>query len=367
MMKKMEKILAIVVLVALSIALTPMSEISAKSKKKMPKNGQTFKSETFKEALGNDLKRCEWVVKKVDGEKEYYPTAIRKSNGARVFGDSMYIKVGSKTYYVDDTGAIVWSNPDNWKVSKYGYILSKKDETPFPGKEHMPQNGETFDSETFKDYLGDDYDGCKWLVCLVAGKTCYKPLGIRKSNGGLLSGQNMYIYVNSLLYYVDQYGYVSWENPDGYAVSEYGYIIPGGDPACVPTEPEPEPEPESDYTIKRESDRFVCLDKNGNYVFGWVNDRYFNQYYGMLLGLQLIDGEAYYFDENIDRFGQTCKNMWIDNMYFGPDGKGYRDGKHVINGKTYYFNSSGFIQTGWVNGEYYSSDPDRYGQLVTTQ
>ena len=36
-----------------------------------------------------------------------------------------------------------------------------------------------------------------------------------------------------------------------------------------------------------------------------------------------------------------------------------------IDGKTYRFNDSGYMITGWYgNDEYYSSDPDRYGQLV---
>ena len=84
----------------------------------------------------------------------------------------------------------------------------------------------------------------------------------------------------------------------------------------------------------------------------------------MAIGLTYAENEYYYFSDDIDNIGKMLKKTWKNSMYFGSDGKAIRSQKATIGGKTYYFNDSGFIQTGWVNGEFYSSEPDRYGQLV---
>ena len=108
----------------------------------------------------------------------------------------------------------------------------------------------------------------------------------------------------------------------------------------------------------------VCVAKDGTWVTGWVGEYYFTSYGGMSLGLTYIDGEYYYFSDDIEDFGKVRKNTWINNMYFDKTGKAVRDQKVVLNGKTYCLDSNGFLVTGWHNGEFYSSEPDRYGQLV---
>lgn len=125
------------------------------------------------------------------------------------------------------------------------------------------------------------------------------------------------------------------------------------------------------------------FDVIGNNVY------YFNDSGYMVTGWRLIDNKWYYFNES----GAMLKNQWVGNYYVGKDGimvtnqwvgnyyvdssglwqpnkwvnngqwwYRYGDGSYpidkflVIQGTTYYFNSRGYMVTGWqlINGEWFS-------------
>ena len=122
------------------------------------------------------------------------------------------------------------------------------------------------------------------------------------------------------------------------------------------------------------------LDTEGKMLTGFQDIAgqryYFNGSGYMLTGWQLIDGKYYYFDAS----GAMAKDTWIGDYYvdengvwdtdrFKPqwilNGTGWwyrhEDGSYttndfeVINGQTYYFNTSGYMVTGWqlINGNWY--------------
>ncbi len=127
-MKKISLILAAVAAMFICLVLTPSTQAEA-AKKKMPKNGETFKSATFteNEALKGKKGTCHWIVTKIDGVKKYYPVFETKS--MVYYAPNMYVQVGKKLYYTDKDGAISWGkNPQGYKVSKYGYCIIPKEE-----------------------------------------------------------------------------------------------------------------------------------------------------------------------------------------------------------------------------------------------
>ena len=101
------------------------------------------------------------------------------------------------------------------------------------------------------------------------------------------------------------------------------------------------------------------------------------------VGLRLIDGSYYYFDEN-----GVMQTGWVDDnhIYCGSDGKAFlgwkkidgkwyyyspsqsRFGLSQIDDKYYYFDENGAMMTGWIviyNGEYYYADPS--GRIMTSE
>ena len=271
---------------------------------------------------------------------------------------------------MNKSGKVVKTNPDGYKVSKYLYIIEEKETI-----DGMPKNGQAADIPTLKIYLGDDYAKGYWIVEKAKdGTKKYRPVAERK-NGTICYCSKMYVVVDDKSYYTDELGYIVWKNPDGYQVAEQGYVIypdvktqtSNTDSSSVGSEASADvPRTSSkDYTIQKYGDKMVCIDKNGNFVTGFVDKYYFSTYdYSMAVGLTYVIGDYYYFSDKLDSLGEMQKNVWVNQMYFGKDGRAYKETEATINGKTYYFNSSGCLQTGWINGKYYSADPDRYGELV---
>lgn len=363
-MKKKRFFAAIAALLTVVIVLgaTSFTQVEAKAKAKLPKNGQKFEySKTFDELVPESDGSGYWIVQKKNGIKQYKPVVKVRRNKKDVIihGSEMYVEIGKLTYYVDEDGYICFNTPDGYQVSKYGYVI-------FPGKwtpGSKPKGGETFYSKSFKELTG--YGDGIWIV----DKTGTKPVVVDES-GVRIAAQYCYLDIDGYTFYTNKDGYIASSNPDGYSIHKNGYIIKS-DSEPTKTTPEPTKTPTQDvkpddskYTIKKEGDKWICLDKSGNWVYGWVGDYYFTSWSGMALGLTYIDGEYYYFSQDLNSMGKVQKDTWVGSQYFGPDGKAFRSQKAVIGGKTYYFNDSGFIQTGWVNGEFYSSEPDRYGQLV---
>ena len=368
-MKKKRFFAAIAALLTVVIVLgaTSFTQVEAKAKAKLPKNGQKFAySKTFDELIPESDGSGYWIVQKKNGIKQYKPVVKvrRDKKDVIIHGSEMYIEIGKLTYYVDEDGYICFNTPDGYQVSKYGYVI-------FPGKwtpGSKPKGGESFYSSSFKELTG--YGDGIWIV----DTTGTKPVVVDE-NGVRIAAQYCYLDIDGYTFYTNKEGYIASSNPDGYSVHKNGYIIKS-DPESTktPTTTEPTKTPTTTdptkttgtgtYTIKKEGDKWICLDQNGNWVYGWAGDYYFTSWSGMALGLTYIDGEYYYFSQDLNSMGKVQKDTWVGSQYFGPDGKAFRSQKAVIGGKTYYFNDSGFIQTGWVNGEFYSSEPDRYGQLV---
>ena len=106
---------------------------------------------------------------------------------------------------------------------------------------------------------------------------------------------------------------------------------------------------------------------------GWIFDGNYTYYYSngvKLTNWQTINGKKYYFD-----FYGRMQTGWDGQRYFGDDGvmrtgfqkiSGYTyyfdsDGNKVtswqkINGNEYYFDSNGRMQTGWDGDRYYGDD-----------
>ena len=240
--------------------------------------------------------------------------------------------------------------------------------TPVAAKSKMPKDGQTFKSSTFKKKVGKKTG--YWEVKVEDGVTKYRP--VCETDKAIYYFGTMYVKIGKKTYYLGEDNAISWENPDGYQVSKYGWIIfpkeKSSDPVTTPkptpvTTPEPTPAKTS-YTVKKIGDAYRCVDENGNWQTGFIDGYYFGDY-GMAIGLTLIGNDWYYFSEDLADFGKMKKSFWRGNsQYFGADGKAIRDQKVTIGGKTYRFNSSGFIVTGWYNDEFYSGEPDRYGQLI---
>lgn len=368
------------ILVAIVCVLTPSAEVSAKKKEKMPKNNQKFYSETFEERVPESDGNGYWIVKKdKDGDKTYMPVVKvrRNSKTTIIHAEEMYVIIDGKTYYVDEDGVVVWSNPDGFEVSKYGYIIQ-------PGKWKagtLPKNNQTFKNSSFVDLVETDGAGY-WEVKEVGEKKMYRPICIKK-NGNHCVACDMYVTIEGYQYYLDGDGYVTKKNPDNYEVSKNLYvIIPEKDNKDSGKSDNGKAEngktdngktssgsktgdSKGKYTIKKQSDKYVCFDEKGNSVYGWVDDYYFSTWSGMSIGLCYIDGEYYYFSEDLTSLGKVKRSFWNGSMFFGNDGKAVR-GQQIKIGENYYrFNDYGYMITGWYgNDEYYSSDPDRYGQLV---
>ncbi len=278
-MKK--SLLAVIAVVLVVIVLTPSVGVSAKTKKHLPKNGEKFTSETFAE---NELTKDSggkgyWKVYKRDGEKRYKPVVEVK--GVEYYAPKMYVKIGKYLYYTNKYGEISFGkNPEGYTVSKYGYCITKKQETkdPTPTDDKKP---------------ADD------TVSIIAGK------------------------------------------------------VPKG------------------YTLRVNNGVICAENEKGDSVTGFIGPYYFYGYgSGLALGLCYIDNEYYYFSPKLENFGQMqygLQDVGAGKMYFGSDGKAVKNQKVELNGKTYRFSEYGFMQTGWVGNEYYSDEPDRYGQLVYTK
>lgn len=115
-------------------------------------------------------------------------------------------------------------------------------------------------------------------------------------------------------------------------------------------------------------------DRGGAAAKGWwkiAGKRYyFDAQYKAVKGKQTIKGKLYYFNNKCeqrtgwiiwkednrrsyfhpDRGGAAAKGWWTignNRYYFDKQGKAVRF-KRVIDGKTYYFNGKGKMQTGWV-------------------
>ena len=357
------------VIMALIVLVAPTSLVEAKSKKeKLPKNNQKFSyCEEFDELVKESDGSGYWIVEKdKDGTKNYKPVVKVKKNGkwTVIHGSEMYLTIDKKTYYVDEDGFVAWNNPDNYEVSKYGYVIFPSNWKPGS----KPKNGEKFFSKTFEEITG--YGDGIWVV----DKKGTKPVVI-DNTGCRVAAQYFYLDIDGYLFYTDKNGYITKSNPDGLEAHKNGYLIqklPGSNSTDTPTETTPDKTKPADtkptsidgYTIKKNGDQWICTDKDGNWVTGWVGDYYFTSWSGMSLGLTFIDGEYYMFSTDLSSLGKVLRNTWFNNMYFGKDGKALRNQQATINGKTYRFNDSGFLVTGWYNNEFYSSEPDRYGQLV---
>lgn len=89
-------------------------------------------------------------------------------------------------------------------------------------------------------------------------------------------------------------------------------------------------------------------DDNGDPVNGWVDakhGRYYFSDYVMQTGWQTIDGKRYYFNTS-----GRMQTGWqtIDNGKYHFSASGVmQTGLQMIDGKKYYFNTAGIMQTGW--------------------
>lgn len=256
----------------------------------------------------------------------------------------------------------------------------------------MPKNGQKFSSVTFTENAKlKGMDGtCHWIVKKVDGVKKYYP--VFETKECTYYAPSMYVQIGKRLYYTDKDGAISWgKNPEGYKVSKYGYcIIPKEDTSKQEEikQDDKKEEKQDDtkkvedsktgktskasipegYTVKVVSGTYQCY-KDGVTVTGFVGPYYFDSWSGMALGLKWIDGDYYYFSEDLETLGrmvtgwQKVSNGW---MYFDPStGKSIHDQKlETKDGKIYYLDSSGFMATGWHGNDYYSAEADRYGQLV---
>lgn len=96
---------------------------------------------------------------------------------------------------------------------------------------------------------------------------------------------------------------------------------------------------------------------------GWDGNKYY-QSGSMVTGSQYIDGKWYYFDYGT---GEKIINQWLlvngTKTYYTSDGsraQGFTEVKEGSAVNTYYFTSTGAIQTGWLtyNGEQYYFNQD---------
>lgn len=108
--------------------------------------------------------------------------------------------------------------------------------------------------------------------------------------------------------------------------------------------------------------------EDGSAVKGWLDDNgksyYFDNTYRMLTGWQTIDKSKYYFSSNGVRFsGLLTLN---GKLYYLDDASGtMQTGWKFVSGKKYYFNSNGCAQIGWQtidNARYYF---DKNGVMQT--
>lgn len=252
-------------------------------------------------------------------------------------------------------------------------------------KKHLPKNGEKFTSETFAENELTKKSGGKgyWKVYKRDGEKRYKP--VVEVDGVEYFAPKMYVKIGKYLYYTNKYGEISFgKNPEGYTVSKYGYCVtkkqetkdptPTTDDKKQPTDTTPTVvKIPAGYTVKVDNGVINCYDEKGYLVTGFVGPYYFYGYgSGLAIGINFIDGEYYYFSNRLEDFGQMQFGL-VDvlgngsKMFFGSDGKALRSQKITLNGKTYYLGEYGYLQTGWVGNEYYSAEPDRYGELVYTR
>lgn len=119
--------------------------------------------------------------------------------------------------------------------------------------------------------------------------------------------------------------------------------------------------------------KWYYLDDSGCLKTGWINDGdscYYTDSSGaMVTGVQTINGAEYYFSSS----GIMVTSTWVNNKYYGADGKWIPDYKNqnwqkdnigwwyqrsdgswpasqweLIDGSWYYFNSNGYMCTGWL-------------------
>lgn len=91
---------------------------------------------------------------------------------------------------------------------------------------------------------------------------------------------------------------------------------------------------------------------------GWSDGKYFVDNIPATNTWEVIDGQTYRFDAD----GNEVTGWYNENgntYYLASDGT-LTVGNASINGKNYYFNENGVMQTGWVNGTYYSADGSSY-------
>ena len=251
-------------------------------------------------------------------------------------------------------------------------------------KSKMPKDGQKMYSITFFEWMGKG-DGY-WEVSKDAnGKTQYRPYVLDDDGVRCVMPAKYYIEVSGRLYYTKKGGYISFgKNPRGYEVTKYGYLVIPDDTV----DPEPAKDTETkdskkkiksisyqvpEYVIKDYSGTFRLVEvSTGTWYQGWYQDRYFGSY-GMELGLASVDGDWYYFSRELGDLGKKTTNKWVaigdsysmsSLMYFDKQGKALVNQVVEIDGATYRFDCLGYLCTGWYDGHFYSSDPDRYGQQV---
>lgn len=252
-------------------------------------------------------------------------------------------------------------------------------------KKSLPKNGQKFTSSTFaeNELTAKSKGKGQWKVYKRNGKKYYKP--VVEVDGVEYFAPKMYVVIDGKTYYTNKKGEISFgKNPEGYKISKYGYcIIPkttAEDPAPTPTDDKKQPtdttptvKVPAGYTVKVDNGVINCYNEKGYLTTGFVGPYYFYGYgSGLAIGIHCIDGEYYYFSNRLEDFGQMQYGL-VDvlgngsMMFFGNDGKALRNQKITLNGKTYYLGEYGYLQTGWIGNEYYSAEPDRYGELVMTR
>ena len=310
---------------------------------------------------------------------------IKTEEGLKYFGDDGYLYKEPKIYYIDgykyafnSNGIMLtgWQQPylnafarnDNWYCfDSNGHLLTYQwiddyyvDES---GKRITDQNYKINDDlyhfdysgKIMRDYVYSSYNSVYYFD--EDGKAI-KNQWRNTSEGRQYYGDNYLLYkepgmheINGKLYTFDENGIMltGWQQP--YKRKEYS-----------------------------PSDLWYLFDTTGAKVTkGQWYEGYYADEYGMRVLNKLYQIEEYYylFDEEgkprinylyqtgiygTQYFGADGKqyiNKWLDTpkgkMYFGSDGKAYC-GMHKVGDNTYFFDSDGYMQTGWQQDHYYNED-----------
>ena len=310
---------------------------------------------------------------------------IKTEEGLKYFGDDGYLYKEPKIYYIDgykyafnSNGIMLtgWQQPylnafarnDNWYCfDSNGHLLTYQwiddyyvDES---GKRITDQNYKINDDlyhfdysgKIMRDYVYSSYNSVYYFD--EDGKAI-KNQWRNTSEGRQYYGDNYLLYkepgmheINGKLYTFDENGIMltGWQQP--YKRKEYS-----------------------------PSDLWYLFDTTGAKVTkGQWYEGYYADEYGMRVLNKLYQIEEYYylFDEEgkprinylyqtgiygTQYFGADGKqyiNKWLDTpkgkMYFGSDGKAYC-GMHKVGDNTYFFDSEGYMQTGWQQDHYYNDD-----------